>query len=496
MGGTSINTIKKEPFTLEQLTPYTWEVSKNQKQGMLVPARIYATQKLLEGMDLQVFDQITNVACLPGIQFPVMAMADAHSGYGAPVGAVFATDPKEEGVISPGAVGYDINCSMKVLRTNLDVKEVRPKIQQLIDILFKTVSPGVGAKSTLKLSKNDLDDISTEGVKWCLDNGLAWESDKSVIEENGKIKGANIDKVSDMAKQRGLKQIGTLGSGNHYLEIQYIASPDHVYDKETAKVYGVSEPGQVAIMWHCGSRGFGHQICTDYSTEFVSVMKKQDITVKDRQLACARFDSQEGQDYFEAMKCAINFSYVNKQVITHRVREAFEKVFGKTAEEMGMDAVYDVAHNTAKLEKYKVDGKTKQLVVHRKGATRSFGPGNPEIPLKYQKVGQPVIVGGSMETGSYLLAGTKKAEEETFGSTLHGAGRVMSRTQAAGQFKGETLQKNMAARGIFVKSVSMSGLAEEAGLAYKDLESVVDCMEGAGISKRVTLLTPIANIKG
>ncbi|MBI4147850.1 RtcB family protein [Candidatus Woesearchaeota archaeon] len=386
------------------------------------------------------------------------------------------------------------NCGMRLMQTSMPIDEVKAKLRELVDTLFKTVPAGVGAKGFVDVSKQELKNVVTDGVKWCVDNGYGWKDDIKATEENGRISWADPSKVSDRAMERGRMQIGTLGSGNHYLEIQMVL-PENIYDAKVAKALGI-EPGKIVIMVHCGSRGFGHQIGTDYLKIFDGVMSKYGIKVLDRELACAPFNSKEGQDYFGAMACAANLAFANRQVITHRIREAFSKVFQRAPEDMGLKLVYDVAHNIAKKEKYKIDGKKKELIVHRKGATRSFGPGNPELSGVFEKVGQPVIVGGSMETGSYLCVGTKKAEEETFGSTMHGSGRLMSRTAAKHMVRGDKLQKEMEAKGIYVKSVSMAGLAEEAGLAYKDISEVVETMDRAGISRKVVALKPLGNVKG
>ena len=346
----------------------------------------------------------------------------------------------------------------------------------------------------MELNKQGMRDVMIDGSKWCVDNGYGWKEDVERTESNGKIDWADPEKVSDKAASRGLSQIGTLGSGNHYLEIQ-VVKKHNIADEELAKKFGLFED-QIVVMFHCGSRGFGHQIGTDYLKIFDQVMPKYGIKVNDRELACAPFSSKEGQDYYKAMACAANMAFANRQVILHRIRECFSQIFGKTAENLGIELIYDVAHNIAKLEKHKVDGKIKELIVHRKGATRCFGPGSAELPKIYQKTGQPVIVGGSMETGSYLCVGTDKAMNETFGSTMHGSGRTMSRTSAKKMVRGEQLQKDMEKRGIYVHAVSMSGLAEEAGFAYKDISAVVDTMQEAGISKKVCALKPISNIKG
>ncbi len=471
-----------------------WEIPMTHKEGMNVPARIYATEKLLKEMDEGVYDQITNVACLPGIQKAALCMPDGHWGYGYPIGGVAAFD-LDTGIISPGGIGFDINCGMRLIKTDLTYDEVKPKLKLLVDTLFKMAPSGVGGKGFARLNRNQFKEVMTDGVKWCVDNGYGWKEDLDRIEENGQIKGADPSNVSDRAIGRGMNQLGTLGSGNHYLEIQ-VANKENIYDKQIAKAFGITKDGQVVIMIHCGSRGFGHQVASDYLETFEPVMKKYGIKVKDRQLACAPFNSKEGQKYFSAMVCAANMAFANRQVIMHQVRKGFSEVFGRSEEDLGMNLIYDVAHNIAKVEEYDVDGKKKKLVVHRKGSTRSFPPGHPELLPAYRKTGQPVIIGGSMETGSYLLVGTKKAMEETFGSTAHGSGRTMSRAKAKHGVRGEKLQKDMEARGIYVKTASMSGLAEEAGIAYKDISEVVKATEEAGISKAVVGLKPIGNIKG
>src|SRR3990170_1608552 len=471
-----------------------WEVPRTAKEGMLVPARIYATDELLKGMDQGVFEQVTNVACLPGIQKYALCMPDGHWGYGFPIGGVAAFE-LEKGVISPGGIGFDINCGMRLVKTNLTLEEVQPKLPQLMDKIFYSVPAGVGCKGFVKLTPNQFREVMVKGVDWCIENNFAWKEDKERTEESGRIPGAKPDKVSKHALQRGIEQLGTLGSGNHYLEVQ-VALTDQVYYPEAAKVFGVDRPNQIFVMVHCGSRGFGHQIGTDYLRIFGEAMRKYGIKVLDRELACAPFSSPEGQDYFGAMLCAANSAFVNRQVILHRIREAFSEVFKKDPKELGLELIYDVCHNIAKIEEYQPNGQSKKLIVHRKGATRSFGPNRPEVPEIYRAVGQPVIVGGSMETGSFLLVGTETAHRETFGSTCHGSGRTMSRTEAKRRVRGTELKANMEKRGIVIRSVSMSGLAEEAGIAYKDISEVVDAVDALGISKKVLQLKPIGNLKG
>ena len=413
---------------------------------------------------------------------------------GAPVGAVAAFDA-DEGIVSPGICGFDINCGMRLIKTNLNYKEVQPKIHEIVNNLFESVPAGVGVKGTIRLSRREVIDVMEQGAKWCVEKGYAWKEDIDHIEEKGKIAGADSKNVSEKAIGRSMNQLGTLGSGNHYLEVQVIHAAE-IYNSEIANKFGVFDDGQVMIMVHCGSRGAGHQIATDYLKEFGPVMEKYDLKVKDRELACAPFNSEEGRKYYSAMACAANNAFANRQVITHNVRKVFEKVFKKSAEEMEMNLIYDVAHNIAKVEKHKVDGKMKKLVVHRKGSTRSYGPGQDELAPIFRKTGQPVIVGGSMETGSYVCVGTQKAMDETFGSTMHGSGRTMSRTKAKQLVKGEQLQREMEKKGIYVKSASYAGLAEEAGIAYKDISEVIKTMDEIGISKKVFSLRPVGNVKG
>jgi len=469
-----------------------WDIPISYKKGMRVPARIYSSEKLLKQMDMAVFDQLTNVATLPGIQGHAMCMPDAHSGYGFPIGGVAAFD-LEDGIISPGGIGFDINCGMRLITTNLTLKDVQPKIKELVDLLFNRVPAGVGCKGFVKVDKAAFTQVMKNGARWCVENGYGWEADLESIEDYGCIDHADPSKVTDKAISRGINQIGTLGSGNHYLEIQHAGK---IFDKDVAKQLGIFSEDQICVMVHCGSRGFGHQIGTDYLKLFTSAMKKYGISVPDPELACAPFQSKEGQDYYHAMACGANMAFANRQVILHRIRECFSKIFGQTPEGMEMNLVYDVAHNIAKVEKHVIDGKKKDVVVHRKGATRCFGPGRPELTKRFQKIGQPVILGGSMETGSYLLAGTSKALEETFGSTAHGSGRTMSRTRARKEIKGEDLLKQMEKKGIYVRSVSFKGLAEEAGFAYKPISEVVDTMDVAGISKKIVAFKPIGNVKG
>lgn len=479
------------PKQLVRVDDFLWELPPDYKSGMRVPARIYATEKLLREMDDGVFEQSANVATLPGIIKHSFCMPDGHWGYGFPIGGVAAFDP-DEGVISPGGIGFDINCGMRLIRTNLREEDVKPIIEKLVDELFRAIPAGVGSQGFLKLSKEEFRQVMAEGSRWVINRGFGWEEDLRHTEEYGCIPNANPDAVSPKALERGINQLGTLGSGNHYLEVQVVKE---VFDEKHARAFGI-EKGQVTIMIHCGSRGLGHQVGTDYLDIFVRKQKEYGFNLPDAQLACAPFKSQDGQRYYGAMAAAANTAFANRQVIMHRVREVFEKVFGKSSRELGLQLVYDVAHNIAKLEEYEIDGKRRKVLVHRKGATRSFGPGMGELDATYRSVGQPVIIGGSMETGSYLLVGTQKAVKESFGSTAHGSGRTMSRAKAKQQFRGAELQSKMRERGIYVRTVSMSGLAEEAGSAYKDISEVVEAIDRAGLSKKVASFKPIGNIKG
>src|SRR5437870_10078120 len=472
-----------------------WELPATYKEGMRVPARIIATEKLVREMDEAVYQQISNVATLPGITRYALCMPDGHSGYGFPIGGVAAMDVREGGVISPGGIGFDINCGMRLVTTNLTLDDVQPRLKEIVDLLFQRVPAGVGSHGFLKLSHDDFRDLVEQGARWCIEHDYGWKEDLELTEENGCISGADAAKISERAIDRGYNQVGTLGSGNHYLEVQVVRRED-VRDKELAAKFGITIPNEVVVMLYCGSRGFGHQVATDYLQTFLKVMEpKYGIRILDRELACAPFDSPEGRDYFAAMKCGLNMSFANRQVILHRIREVFSEIFGRSAKDLDMHVVYDVSHNTAKLERHMIDRKEKTLLVHRKGATRAFGPGHDELPARYRETGQPVIIGGSMETGSYLLVGTTSGSG-TFFSTAHGSGRKMSRTKARKLWNGKQLQRNLEARGIYVRSTSWAGLAEEAGAAYKDIDEVIEATELAGISKPVARFTPIGNVTG
>ncbi len=484
---------KKPEFI--KVSDVVWDIPMSFKQGMRVPARIVATKKLIDAMDLQVYDQITNVATLPGIQKYAYCMPDGHSGYGFPIGGVAAFDINEGGVISPGGIGFDINCGMRLVLTKFTFDEIKPHLKTLIDRLFQRVPAGVGSKGFVELSKEEFRNrVANEGAEWAVEKGYGWQEDLERTELYGKADWADSSTISAKSVDRGYHQIGTLGSGNHYLELQHV-KPENIMDEKLAKKWGLF-PDQVVLMFHCGSRGFGHQVATDYLTLFLSVMeRKYGIKILDRELACAPFNSPEGQDYYKAMGCAVNMSFANRQVILHRIREVFSDIFRQDAEELGLHMVFDISHNRGTFEKHEVDGKMKEVILHRKGATGSYYPGREEIPKLYKEDGSPVIIGGSMETGSYLLVGGTGAKE-TFCSTAHGSGRTMSRTKAKKMVRGEQLLKEMEQRGIFVKSVSYAGAAEEAGFAYKDIDDVVEATKLAGISLPVAKLVPFGNIKG
>jgi len=488
--------------SMEPVSPYKYRIPKGYKPSMQTDGIIYANDALYRTLlSDQAPEQVVNVAMLPGIVGSSMAMPDIHWGYGFPIGGVAAFDAAE-GLISPGGVGYDINCGVRVLRTDLDISDVKDKIGALVDALFHNIPSGLGSKGRVHVNHAQLEDVLTNGAQWAVENGYGWNEDLEFLEENGHFDGADPSKVSDKAKKRGLPQLGSLGAGNHFLEIQKVAE---VFDPEAAKIMGFDTKDQIAVMIHTGSRGCGYQICDDQIYEMSRNFKKDGpkfvsetfgFQLPDRQLVCAPMDSKEAQNYMGAMKCAANYAWTNRQMILHWVRESFEKVMGKSADELGMHVVYDVAHNIAKEEEHEVDGKKRKLIVHRKGATRSFGPGHSDVPSKYQSIGQPVLIPGDMGTQSYILAGTQTAMEETFGSTCHGAGRVMSRAQAKRSWRGSSVISDLKRSGIIVKAASDHVAAEEAPAAYKDVSQVVETCHGAGISKMVVKLVPLGVVKG
>lgn len=474
---------------LTRINDHTWELPISYKPGMRVPGRIFVSEHLLSILEKETIEQVANVAMLPGIQKYSMAMPDAHLGYGFSIGGVAAFDHKT-GIISPGGVGFDINCGVRLIRSDLSEAEVRPKLSQLLDDIFAAIPTGVGSKSRLRVTDAELNEIFTTGVRWAIANGYGVQDDADRCESGGMIPGADPSKVSVKARKRGRPQLGTLGSGNHFLEVQYV---DKIYDKEAAAVFGLHE-GQVTFMIHCGSRGAGHQICTDHLQILTQASKKYNIILPDKQLACAPASSPEAQDYFKAMLCAANYAWVNRQVIMHWTREVFEKTFA--GRDLGMHLVYDVAHNIVKLEEHNIDGKISKVYVHRKGATRAFAPGHPELPDVYRNIGQPVIIPGSMGTASYVLCGTKDSMDISFGSACHGAGRVMSRNSAKGELRGEDVKRELGLQGIQVRATQASLLAEEAPEVYKSSSEVVDVVHELGIAKKVARLLPMGVIKG
>ncbi len=478
---------------LEKIDAYRWRIPKSYKPGMRVPGLIYASEKLLESIYKdKALEQVANVAFLPGIVRYSLAMPDIHWGYGFPIGGVAATDIDEGGVISPGGVGFDINCGVRLVKTNLEYDEVKDKIEDLINRLFSDVPAGVGAEGNIKVGIKEEKQILLKGARWAVENGFGTEDDLECTEENGAIPGADPEAVSERAFQRGKAQSGTLGSGNHFLEVQVI---DQLYDREACDTLGLNL-GQVMVMIHSGSRGFGYQICEDYSRKMVESLAKYKINVPDRQLACAPVNSSEGKAYLGAMRCAANYAWANRQCLMYLTRQAFEKVFSSSWQKLGMFLIYDVAHNIAKIEQHEVGGVKKNLCVHRKGATRAFGPGDPAIPERYRKIGQPVIIPGDMGRNSYLLVGTQRAMQETFGSCCHGAGRLMSRTASAKSISADILLKELRSKGIIVKASGRKTVVEEAPAAYKDVNAVVDVVANAGIGKRVCRMRPLGVVKG
>jgi tRNA-splicing ligase RtcB len=476
---------------LKKITDYKWELSKDYKKGMRVPAYFYISRKLMKDLEKDAVEQAANVATMPGIRVASLVMPDVHVGYGFPIGGVAGFDV-EEGVISPGGVGFDINCGVRLLRSNLKVEDVRPKIKELIDTLFVAVPSGVGSEGKITLKDKELDEIFVSGAKWALENGYGYEEDLEKCEENGAMPGARPEVVSKKARDRGRTQLGTLGSGNHFLEVQYV---EKIYNPEVAKVFGLEE-GTVTVMIHCGSRGLGHQVCTDFLEVLDRAVKKYNISLPDRQLACAPIKSKEGEDYFSGMAASANFAWCNRQIIAHWVRESFRKVFRMSEEDLGLEVVYDVAHNIAKFEEHTINGKKMRVCVHRKGATRAFAAGRPELPSVYRDVGQPVLIPGSMGTPSYVLVGTQKAMEETFGSTCHGSGRVWSRAEAKRKMRDNVVKQNLEKKGIYVRSAEKGLLSEEAPEAYKLSDDVVDVVHRAGISILVAKLIPLGVTKG
>jgi tRNA-splicing ligase RtcB len=480
---------------IQQVEPYVWQVT--QQGDMRVPGRIYTdargikelADEVREGKAWNALKQVINVACLPGIQEASLAMADIHPGYGFPIGGVGAFD-LETGVVSVAGVGYDINCGVRTLRTTLHRDEVEPHKHRLADALFRTVPAGLGSTGKLHLSIREMDKLLVEGARWVLHRGWGQPGDLESVENQGCIDGADPETVSVKAKERELRQIGSLGSGNHYLEVQWV---EKIYDSQAADAYGLF-PEQVVISIHSGSRALGHQIGSDYLKVLDAASRKYEIPIRERELVCAPYSSPEGQRYLAAVRCGINGAFANRQALAHLAREAFHQALQVHPAEI--TTLYEVGHNTAKVEDHRVSGGRKPLIVHRKGATRAFGPGHPDLPLTYREVGQPVLVGGTMGTASYVLAGTRKAEQDTFGSALHGAGRILSRKQATKQFRERTVVQELESRGTLVRAHSRRGVAEEAPGAYKDVDAVVEIMERAGIVRRIARVRPLICIKG
>jgi tRNA-splicing ligase RtcB (3'-phosphate/5'-hydroxy nucleic acid ligase) len=482
--------MKREDF--KRITPYIYEVPQSYRADMRAPARFYADAELMEAaLDDRSLDQLVNTATLPGVVKYALAMPDIHQGYGFPIGGVVATE-LPDGVISPGGVGYDVNCGVRLLGTRLDEEEVAPHLDELANQLQRNCPHGVGRGGNVRLKRNELIRLMEQGGRWALKNGFATQMDLLHTEEEGSMEGANPAMVSDRAIQRGLDQVGTLGAGNHFIEVDRV---EEIFDATAAQRMGLF-PGQVVVQIHCGSRGLGHQICSDYVKRFQPLVHKYGITLPDRELVCAPLSSPEGQEYLAAMKCAANYAFVNRQVLTHLIRQSFEDALAGKVDNFSVYQVYDIAHNMAKIERHEVDGRQITVCVHRKGATRAFGPGSPVLPDAYRDIGQPVLVPGSMGTASWVLVGTEKSMAQSFGSTCHGAGRVMSRTQAKRSVRGGELRQELEERGIRVRAGSLSGLAEEAPQAYKDVDRVIEVVHGAGIARKVARIVPLAVIKG
>ena len=469
-----------------------YQIDADSNLGMKVPVRIYADEPLLQKMlSDRTIMQARNVASIPGIVSHGVVLPDGHEGYGFPVGGVAAMDA-EEGMISPGGVGYDINCGVRLLRSNLTEQTVRSKLKELVTDLFSSIPSGVGSKGAVRLSHSELDEVLVNGVNWAIDHGYGSSDDSDVCEENGQIQNADPNAVSDKARKRGAPQLGSLGSGNHFLEVQKVAE---IHDEEAANRMGIKE-GTITILIHCGSRGFGHQVCSDYLRVAEQAMHKYDITLPDRELACVPNNSEEGESYRKAMFAALNFAWSNRQMLTHWTRNSFQRVFNQTESDLDMKLVYDVAHNIAKVEKHKVDGRDRNLVVHRKGATRAFPANRDEVPSRYRDLGQPVLVPGSMGTSSWILLGQPNSMDLSFGSTAHGAGRTMSRSKARRNYTEENVKKSLNDNGIFIKALTRDGVVEEAPQAYKDVDAVVNVSHNLGIATKVAKLVPIGVIKG
>ncbi len=490
------------PGILNKINDYKFEIPKSYKSEMNTNGIIYITETMLNSVRKDMApEQVANVATLPGILGNSLAMPDIHWGYGFPIGGVAAMDA-DEGIISPGGVGYDINCGVRLLRTNLTFDDIKLQYKDIVDAMFYNVPSGLGSKGKVHINLSQLDNVLQNGAGWAVENGFGWSDDLEYLEERGCMDGAEPSLISHKAKQHGLPQLGSLGAGNHFLELQKV---DKIYDKKAAEMLGITSENQIMVMIHTGSRGCGYQICDDQIRDLGRFFQKDGnqfsskefgIKLLDRQLVCAPINSKPGINYFKAMKCAANYAWTNRQMITHWIRESFEQVLKSSPEDFGLEIIYDVAHNIAKAEEHNIDGKKRKVYVHRKGATRAFGPGNEALPKQYRDLGQPVLIPGDMGSASYVLLGTKTAMDETFGSTCHGAGRVMSRHAAISQFRADDIIRNLSEKGIYVKASTRKVVAEEAPGAYKDVDSVVDTTHGAGISLKIARMKPIGVVKG
>ncbi|MDQ4073656.1 MAG: RtcB family protein [Thermoproteota archaeon] len=485
---------KKGRHAINKISDYQFQIFKDESKGMRVPVTIIANDSLISKMATdRTLDQAVNVTTLPGVKKHVVVLPDGHEGYGFPVGGVAALD-LEEGVISPGGVGYDINCGVRLIRTNLDESDIKQGLKTLVDELFKSIPSGVGSEGAIKLTNAELDELLIEGAKWSVENGYGIENDLEYCEEGGRMENADPVNISTNARKRGLLQLGSLGSGNHFLEIQKV---DKIYDDKAAKTMGITREGQIQILIHCGSRGFGHQVCSDYLRLSEQAMKRYGLSISDRELACVPNNSVEGESYRKSMFSALNFAWANRQMITHWTRMTFKRILQMSEQDLDMELVYDVSHNIAKVERHKVDGEgTRNLVVHRKGATRAFPSGMEQISQKYVSIGQPVIIPGSMGTASWILLGNDRSMDLSFGSTAHGAGRTMSRSEAKRTHTLEDVRRKLESSNIYVRSLTKNGLIEETPDAYKDVDMVTDVSHNAGIATRVVRLKPLGVIKG
>jgi len=478
---------------LEQIDQNRWRIPRSYKPQMNTDGIIYASERMIGDVKADnAPEQVANVAALPGIVGCSLAMPDIHYGYGFPIGGVAATQV-EGGVVSPGGVGYDINCGVRLLRTDLTRAEVEPKVKDLVQQMFRDVPSGVGSEGRIRVNEREIHKVLTDGARWAVSQGYGVPDDLEHTEDGGCLPGADPGKLSDRALKRGRPQLGTLGAGNHFLEIQVV---EQVYDEPASRAFGITEPGQIVVMVHTGSRGLGYQVCDDYLVTMKNAMQKYNLHLPDPQLACAPLGTPEADNYLAAMRAAANYAWANRQCIAHWVREVFERVMGAGAEKLGMRMVYDVCHNIAKIEEHEVEGKQVKLCVHRKGATRAFPAGHPVVPKAYAQVGQPVLVPGDMGTHSYLLAGSQQAMQDTFGSTCHGAGRMMSRHAAIRSAQGRDIAKELMDRGVYVRAASRDVLAEEMPAAYKDVDQVVATCHAAGISRLVAQFRPIGVMKG